>query len=62
MPLGLQEVKAPRISRQAHEGGRVVSPAHQLPLPPPPPGHVPDIQFCYMLSRPHGHSAAGRSQ
>ena len=32
--LGTQEVGATRISRQsAHEGGMVVSPAHQPPLP-----------------------------
>jgi len=30
--LGLQEVEAPRISRQsAHEGGKVVSPTHPAP-------------------------------
>jgi len=34
-PLELQEVEAPRISRQAaHEGGKVVSPMNWLPLPP----------------------------
>jgi len=33
--VGFQEVKAPRISRQlAYEGGNVVIPMHQLPLPP----------------------------
>jgi hypothetical protein len=37
-PLGLQEVEAPRISRQsALEGGKVVSPTHRPSLPPPPP-------------------------
>jgi len=36
-PLGLQEVEAPRISRQsAYEVGKVVSPMHWPPLPPPP--------------------------
>jgi len=31
-PWGFQEVEAPQISRQlAHEGGKVVSPAHWLP-------------------------------
>jgi len=35
--LGLQETEASRISRQsAHEGGKVVSPRHRLPLPPSP--------------------------
>jgi hypothetical protein len=34
-PLGLQEVEAPRISRQsAHEGGKVVRPKQRPPLPP----------------------------
>jgi hypothetical protein len=34
-PLGLQEVEAPRISRQlAHEGGKVVSRKHRPPLLP----------------------------
>ena len=33
--LGLQEVEAPGISRQwAHDGGKVVSRRHLLPLPP----------------------------
>jgi hypothetical protein len=33
-PLGLQEVKAPRISRNsAHDDGKVVSPKHRPPLP-----------------------------
>ena len=44
MPLGLQEVEAPRISGQlAHEGRKVVSPTHRLPLSP---GGVPGIHFC----------------
>jgi hypothetical protein len=43
-PLGLQEVEAPRISRQsAHEGGKVVSPMHRLPLSP---GDIPGTRFC----------------
>jgi hypothetical protein len=34
-PLGLQEGRAPRISRQsALEGGKVVSPTHRPILPP----------------------------
>jgi len=40
-PLGVQEVEVPIISRQSgHEGGMVVSPTHQLPLPPP---HTPQV-------------------
>jgi len=32
-PLGLQEVEAPRMSRQLiHDGGKVVSPMHRSPL------------------------------
>jgi hypothetical protein len=46
-PLVVQEVKAPKISRQsAHEGGKVVSPTHRPPLPPPPPGDTPGTHFC----------------
>ena len=33
-PVWLQEVEAPRISRQsAHESGKVISPTHRSPLP-----------------------------
>ena len=47
-----------QISRQsAHGGGKVVSPTHQPPLPP---GDMAGTHFCYRLSRPQGHSAAGR--
>ena len=47
-----------QISRQsAHEGGKVVSPTHRPPLPP---GNIPGTHFCYRLSQPQGHSAAGR--
>jgi hypothetical protein len=47
-----------QISRQsAFEGGKVVSPTHRPPLPP---GIIPDTHFCYRLSQPQGHSAAGK--
>jgi hypothetical protein len=47
-----------QISRQlAHEGGKVVSPVHRPHLPP---GNIPGTHFCYRLSRPQGHSVAGR--
>jgi len=47
-----------QISRQsAHEGGKVVNPTHRPPLPP---GNMPGTHFCYRLSQPQGHSAAGR--
>ena len=44
-PLGLQEVEAPRISRQsAHEGGNFVSPTHRPPLP-----HREDSWYSFLL-------------
>ena len=47
-----------QISRQsAHEGSKVVSPTHRLPLPP---GNIPGTHFCQRLKQPQGHSAAGR--
>jgi len=47
-----------QISRQsAHEGGKVVSPTHRPSLLP---GNIPGTHFCYKLSQPQGHSAAGR--
>jgi hypothetical protein len=47
-----------QISRQsAHEGGKVVSPTHRPPLPLE---NIPGTHFCYRLSQPQGHSAAGR--
>ena len=48
-----------QISGQsAHEGGKVISPTYRPPLPPQ--GNIPGNHFCYRLSRPQGHSAAGR--
>jgi hypothetical protein len=48
----------PPISRQsAHEGGKVVGPTHRPPLPT---GNIPGNHFCWRLSKPWGHSAAGR--
>jgi hypothetical protein len=44
-PLGLQEVEAPRISRQlVHEGGNFVSPTHRPPLP-----HREDSWYSFLL-------------
>jgi hypothetical protein len=46
------------ILRQSeHEGGKVVSPTHRPRLPP---GNIPGTHLCKKLSRPQGHSAAGR--
>jgi hypothetical protein len=41
----------------AHEGGKVVSPTHRPHLPS---GNIPGTHFYQRLSRPQGHSAAGR--
>jgi len=47
-----------QISRQSvHEGGKFVSPMHRPPLPP---GNIPGTHFCWRLSQPQDHSAAGR--
>jgi len=47
-----------QISRQlAHKRGNVVSPTHRPPLSP---GNIPGTHFCHRLSRPQGHSEAGR--
>ena len=52
-----QEVDDPRISTQStHEGGTVVSPKHRPSLHP---RLHSGTHFCYRLSRPQGHSAAG---
>ena len=41
-----QEFEAAWISRHlTHEGGKVVSPMHRLPLTPPP-GDIPGTHFC----------------
>jgi hypothetical protein len=45
------------LRQSAHEGGKVVSSMHQPPLPP---GNILGTHFCERLSRPQGHSAAGR--
>ena len=54
---GVAEVWGFHISRQwANEGGKVVSRTHRPPLPP---GNIAGTHFCYRLSRPQGHGAAG---
>jgi hypothetical protein len=45
------------LTQSANEGAKVVSPTHRPPLPP---GNISGTHFCYRLSRPQGHSAAGR--
>jgi hypothetical protein len=57
-PFRLQEVEAPRISRQsAHGGDKVVSHTHRLPLPP---RRYPWYSFLLEAERPQCQSAAGR--
>ena len=57
-PWGFQEVEAPRFQDSRH--------MKVLRLPALrtgrfyPPGNIPGTHFCYRLSRPQGHSAAGR--
>jgi len=56
--LGVAGGSGSQISRQsAHEGGKVVSPTHR---PPSPSGNISGTHFCWKMSRPQGHSAAGR--
>jgi hypothetical protein len=57
-PLGLREIEAPTFSDiQLTDGDKVVSPTRRLLYIP---RKNPGIHFCYRLSRPQGHSAAGR--
>ena len=56
--LGVSGGSGFQISKQSeHEGVKVVSPTHRPPLPS---GNIPGTHFCLRLSRPQGHSAAGR--
>jgi hypothetical protein len=56
--LKVPKVWGSQISRQSsHESGKVISPTHRPPLPP---RNISGTHFCYRLSQPHSHSAAGR--
>ena len=57
-PWGFQEVEAPRFQDNRHmKVVRLVTTTHRPPLPP---GSIPGTHVFYRLSRPQGHSAAGR--
>jgi hypothetical protein len=57
-PLGLREVEAPTFSDiRLIDDGKVVSPTRR---PLFTPRTFPGTHFCWRLSRPQGHSAAGR--
>jgi hypothetical protein len=58
-PKGLLDVKAPTffLNNRLTDGGEVVSLTHR---PPFTPRKIPGTHFCYRLSRPQGHSVAGR--
>ena len=56
-PEGSRKLRFPDFMTTAQDGGKVVSLTHQ---PPSPPGYTPGTHFLYRLSRPEGHSAAGR--
>ena len=45
------------LRQSAQESGKVVSPKHRPSLPPE---NIPGTHFCYRMSQPQGHSAAGR--
>jgi hypothetical protein len=53
-PEGSRRLRLPGFESVS---GKVGSPTHQLPLPP---RNIPGTYSCSRLSRPHGHSAAGR--
>jgi len=55
---GSRKLRFPDFKTMAQDGGKFVSLTHRLPLPP---GNAPGTHSCYRLSRPHGHSAIGRT-
>ena len=56
MPWGFHEVEAPRFRDSRHvKVVRLALSTCRLY----PPGNIPGTHFCYRLSRPQGHSAAG---
>jgi len=45
-PEGSRKLRFPDYMTMAQDGGKVVSPTHQPPLPP---GNAPGTHFCYKL-------------
>jgi hypothetical protein len=61
-PYGCETSRLPHfLDNRRKDGGDFVSLRRQQPLtPPPPPRKIPGTHFCWRLSRPQGHNAAGR--
>jgi hypothetical protein len=57
-PWGFQEVEAPTFIDNRHQQVVRMSALRTGRLYPP--GNIPGTHFCYRLSRPQGHRAAGR--
>jgi hypothetical protein len=60
-PIGLWDVEAPKfyLDNRLTNGGEDVSPTRRLPFIPM---KIPGTHFCYRMSRPQGHNAAGRTR
>jgi hypothetical protein len=60
-PYGCETSQHPHfLGNRLLVGGEVVSLTRRPPFTPPPPREIPGTHFCYRLSRPQGHSAAGK--
>ena len=57
-PVGSRVLGYQISGPSGHEGGKVVSPTHRPPLPL---RSIPGTNFCLRMSRPQGHSVAGRT-
>ena len=57
-PRSFQEVETPRFQDNRHMKVVRLSALHTGRLYPP--GNIPGTHFCWRLSQPQGHSAAGR--
>jgi hypothetical protein len=56
-PGGSRKLRFPDFMTAEQDGSKFVSLTHRPPLPS---GNTPGTHFCYRLSRPQCHSAAGR--